>query len=144
MPSPASQPLANPSREKKNQTSAAMAITALLGYMTWPVLVAQLCVCLASVVIYRRHCMPNSNIPGPFIASFTRLWHAYHLLVGDFNIKLLELHAKHGDYFATYIILCLPPFTMLTIRQQDHSCALPPMRLVSVIQMPLKKSFSHL
>ncbi|CAG2000634.1 unnamed protein product [Fusarium graminearum] len=38
----------------------------------------------------------NSDIPGPFAASFTRLWHMNHILKGDQNLELIRLHEKLG------------------------------------------------
>ncbi|CAF3544258.1 unnamed protein product [Fusarium graminearum] len=40
----------------------------------------------------------NSDIPGPFAASFTRLWHMNHILKGDQNLELIRLHEKLGHF----------------------------------------------
>ena len=47
-------------------------------------------------IVYYRFFHPLSKFPGPFWASVTRLWVAYHCYRADEHIKLLELHKKHG------------------------------------------------
>ncbi|EEH38906.2 benzoate 4-monooxygenase cytochrome P450 [Paracoccidioides lutzii Pb01] len=61
-------------------------ITGLLG-------VAALTLCL-----WRRYFSPISDIPGPFTASFTRLWHILRILKGDQNLELIRLHDTHGHF----------------------------------------------
>lgn len=60
---------------------------------------------LTAVVIFltlgavrRRYLSSLSSIPGPFFASFTRLWHAYRIVQGDHNTAIIELHQKHGHF----------------------------------------------
>ncbi|OTA81553.1 hypothetical protein M434DRAFT_380111 [Hypoxylon sp. CO27-5] len=50
------------------------------------------------LAIYRRYLSPLSNVPGPFWASITRLWHAYHVFKGDHNLHQIGLH-NHFGYF---------------------------------------------
>ncbi|RCI10212.1 hypothetical protein L249_8514 [Ophiocordyceps polyrhachis-furcata BCC 54312] len=59
-------------------------------------LVAQLT--LVAVVLSRRYFSHLSHVPGPFFASFTRLWHAWHLLVGDMPAQLVRLHEEYGPF----------------------------------------------
>lgn len=47
-------------------------------------------------VIHRRFFSPISSIPGPFLASITRLWHLRQVASGKQNLKLIEQHEKHG------------------------------------------------
>ena len=47
-------------------------------------------------VVYYRFCHPLKDFPGPFWASTTRLWIAYHSLKGDEHTLLWELHQKYG------------------------------------------------
>ncbi|KAF4458285.1 Cytochrome P450, partial [Fusarium albosuccineum] len=39
---------------------------------------------------------PLRNIPGPFLARFSRLWYLYQSYAGNFHLKNIELHRKHG------------------------------------------------
>ncbi|KAK0747383.1 hypothetical protein B0T21DRAFT_417848, partial [Apiosordaria backusii] len=41
---------------------------------------------------------PISDIPGPFTASFTRIWHILRILNGDQKLELIRLHDKHGHF----------------------------------------------
>jgi cytochrome P450 len=47
-------------------------------------------------VIYQRYFHPLASFPGPFWASISPLWRAYHLVVGDTPTLLVDLHAKYG------------------------------------------------
>jgi cytochrome P450 len=47
-------------------------------------------------IIYYRYFHPLSKFPGPFWASVTRLWIAYHNLKGDEYQVVYELHKKYG------------------------------------------------
>lgn len=115
-----------------------MAILSIVSQLSVQTIFLQICVVLLSVIIYRRYMLPASDIPGPFLASFTRLWHAYHLLVGDFNLRLLELHKKHGEsvdhcsIHSKYIILT---------QSQGALFELPTMRSVSVTQTLSRRFF---
>ena len=52
-------------------------------------------------IVYYRFFHPLSKFPGPFWASVTRLWVAYHCYRADEHTKLLELHKKYGTcYFS--------------------------------------------
>ncbi|KAK3395674.1 cytochrome P450 [Sordaria brevicollis] len=53
---------------------------------------------LFTLCVWRRYFSPISDIPGPFAASFTRLWHIKRILNGKQNLDLISLHDKHG-YF---------------------------------------------
>ncbi|KAH9905052.1 cytochrome P450 [Xylariomycetidae sp. FL2044] len=46
----------------------------------------------------RRFLSPISHIPGPFLASISRLWHISRILKGDQNLALVEEHDKHGPF----------------------------------------------
>lgn len=54
-----------------------------------------------TLCIRRRYFSPLGDIPGPFIASFTRLWHIKAILAGDQNLELIRRHDKHGLSFPT-------------------------------------------
>jgi len=51
-----------------------------------------------AVVIKRRYFSPLSDIPGPFLASFTRLWQAATMVNGDSLVVFYNLHQKHGPF----------------------------------------------
>ncbi|KAK4227121.1 benzoate 4-monooxygenase cytochrome P450 [Podospora fimiseda] len=55
-------------------------------------------IALLTLFTWRRYFSPISNIPGPFAASFTRLWHIQRILKGDQNLELIRLHDKHGHF----------------------------------------------
>ncbi|KAJ6139219.1 hypothetical protein N7471_005705, partial [Penicillium samsonianum] len=48
--------------------------------------------------IIRKYWTPIRDIPGPFLASFSKLWLVYHLRKGHGEKKLIDFHKKHG-YF---------------------------------------------
>lgn len=68
----------------------------ILSRLTWPVTVTSLALGLLAVIFARRFLTPIRDIPGPFFASFSRLWHIYHIIKGDQNLRLVELHEQHG------------------------------------------------
>jgi len=39
---------------------------------------------------------PLRDIPGPFLARFTRLWYFFEVYKGSFEITNLNLHKKYG------------------------------------------------
>ncbi|KAI1336932.1 cytochrome P450 [Xylariaceae sp. FL0016] len=51
-----------------------------------------------AIVIRRRYFSSISHIPGPVLASITRLWHVREVLRGKQNYKLVELHDKYGHF----------------------------------------------
>ncbi|OAX83728.1 hypothetical protein ACJ72_01908 [Emergomyces africanus] len=61
-------------------------------------LVGLLLVAVLTICIWRRYFSPISDIPGPFSASFTRLWHIRRILKGDQNLELIRLHNEHGHF----------------------------------------------
>ncbi|KAI1848539.1 hypothetical protein JX265_013787 [Neoarthrinium moseri] len=65
--------------------------------VTWPSLVISALSIVLPLLVARRY-WQLSDIPGPFLASFTRLWHVRHIIIGDQNLKLVELHKEHGHF----------------------------------------------
>jgi len=51
---------------------------------------------ILTLCVWRRFFSAISDIPGPFIASFTRVWHIHRILKGDQNLEFIRLHEKHG------------------------------------------------
>lgn len=52
----------------------------------------------ATVAFWDHYFSPLARIPGPFWASITRLWHAYHIFEGDHNTEIIRLHEQHGHF----------------------------------------------
>ncbi|KAI1852797.1 hypothetical protein JX266_002338 [Neoarthrinium moseri] len=53
---------------------------------------------LFTTAAWRRYLSPLSDLPGPFWASITRLWHVKVIIFGDQNVQLSRLHEKHGHF----------------------------------------------
>lgn len=53
---------------------------------------------LATVIVHRRYLSPLSGIPGPFWASFSRIWHVKITIDGNQNEQLTEAHEKYGHF----------------------------------------------
>lgn len=47
--------------------------------------------------LWYRYMSPISDIPGPFLASFSRLWLIQLLRRGEGARELADLHEKHGE-----------------------------------------------
>ena len=47
-------------------------------------------------IIRRRYFSPISDIPGPFLASFSVLWQIKHVLKGHTEQVTIAEHKKHG------------------------------------------------
>lgn len=50
-----------------------------------------------SILVWRRYFSPLSEIPGPFLASLSRLWQIKHIMTGDHNVEWVALHEKLGE-----------------------------------------------
>lgn len=53
-------------------------------------------VVLACTVIRRRYFSPIKDVPGPFLASITRLHHVYHIYMGKQSHWVTKLHEEYG------------------------------------------------
>lgn len=53
---------------------------------------------LLSIFVKRRYLSSISDIPGPFVASFSRLWQLYHIFDGHTEVATIEAHAKYGKF----------------------------------------------
>lgn len=69
-----------------------MAVMSILlgGLVTW----------FVGWIIYCRWLHPYSKYPGPFLASFSRLWIIKELYSGHLEVTLKKWHAKHGELSA--------------------------------------------
>lgn len=66
-------------------------------HFSWPVIAAQVVVLYATYVLGSWLLSPLRRFPGPRFASFSRLWHIYHIIKGKQNLVLVDLHDKHGE-----------------------------------------------
>lgn len=73
------------------------------GLFTWRAILAQVLVAALSLFVWRRFLSPLADIPGPFLASFSRWWHIRRIFIGDQNLQLIALHEKHGMIVAIYL-----------------------------------------
>ena len=67
-------------------------------YLSLSALLSLAIAVVLAVVIKRRYFSPLSDIPGPFLASFTRLWQAATMVKGDSLVVFYNLHQKHGPF----------------------------------------------
>lgn len=69
-----------------NMTS--LLVMFIVGLLSW----------LFCVTVYRRYFSALSDIPGPFWASFSRLWHLSITIQGNQNEQLAAAHEKYGHF----------------------------------------------
>jgi hypothetical protein len=50
------------------------------------------------VVFRRRYASSISNIPGPFLASFSNFWQIWTIVKGDIDHESTKLHDRYGMY----------------------------------------------
>lgn len=75
-------------------------IASLFSKLTFYFTLASVSYIIFSIVyqiVYYRFFHPLSKFPGPFWASVTRLWIAYHNLKEDERFVEYELHKKYGN-----------------------------------------------
>ncbi|KAI4931464.1 hypothetical protein J4E85_004057 [Alternaria conjuncta] len=66
--------------------------------MVWLLVTSIASISLLTLLTWRWYFAAISDIPGPFAASFTRLWHMHRILRGDQNLELIRLHEQHGHF----------------------------------------------
>jgi hypothetical protein len=66
--------------------------------VSWTGLILELALLIVAIALHRRYFSNLSDIPGPFWASMTRLWHIWIILEGKQNLRLKALHRKHGQF----------------------------------------------
>lgn len=64
----------------------------------WFTIIAILLMSAAGAVVQRRYFSPISNIPGPLLASITRLHHVFHIFKGNQSEWITKLHDKYGPF----------------------------------------------
>jgi Cytochrome P450 len=47
-------------------------------------------------ILYKRYATPLRHYPGPFLASFSRLWKVISIASGHTHLDFIELHRKYG------------------------------------------------
>lgn len=70
----------------------------LLAILTLRNLVTAVLVLVLTTAIKRRYFSPLSDIPGPFWASTSRLWHIVRIIKGRVSQDTLELHEQYGPF----------------------------------------------
>ncbi|EXL39377.1 hypothetical protein FOCG_18016 [Fusarium oxysporum f. sp. radicis-lycopersici 26381] len=66
--------------------------------VSWTGLILELALVIVAIALHRRYFSNLSDIPGPFWASMTRLWHIWIILEGKQNLRLKAHHRKHGQF----------------------------------------------
>ncbi|EWY80070.1 hypothetical protein FOYG_16863 [Fusarium oxysporum NRRL 32931] len=66
--------------------------------VSWTGLILGLALLVVTIALHRHYFSHLSDIPGPFWASVTRLWHVWIILEGKQNLRLKALHRKHGQF----------------------------------------------
>jgi hypothetical protein len=67
--------------------------------ITWLVPVCLVAFVIARSVI-RAFILSPRNVPGPFLARFSRLWYLKQVLKGNFEKTNIELHRRYGEPLA--------------------------------------------
>ncbi|KAF4968690.1 hypothetical protein FSARC_3976 [Fusarium sarcochroum] len=52
--------------------------------------------CYIIALIFDQVSSTLRDIPGPFLARFSRLWYLYRAYMGDFHLENIDLHRRHG------------------------------------------------
>ena len=50
-----------------------------------------------------RYNTPLRQIPGPYLASFTRLWKVSTILTTRQEVVMMQLHKRHGNYLSPQV-----------------------------------------
>lgn len=56
-------------------------------------------------IIYCRYFHPLRSIPGPFLASISRVWVVFRTATGDMELTQRALHKKHGKAWWNWLQL---------------------------------------
>lgn len=57
--------------------------------------------CFFLFAVYCRTLHPLANVPGPFLASFSRLWMVKHSHDGNMHRTMIAMHEKYGNLVRT-------------------------------------------
>jgi hypothetical protein len=90
--------------------------------VSWTGLILGLALLVVAIALHRRYFSNLSDIPGPFWASVTRLWHVWIILEGKQNLRLKALHRKHGQFVRiapNEVSVCHPDGSKLLLRDDN-------------------------
>ena len=73
--------------------------------------------------IHVRYNTPLRTIPGPFLASLTRLWKVSTILTTRQELVMMDLHKKHGIFIR---LPATPPKSILTWASQGKLVRIGP------------------
>ncbi|KAH7231282.1 cytochrome P450 [Fusarium redolens] len=88
-------------------------------FVSWTGLILGLALSVVVIALHRRYFSDLSDVPGPFWASVTRLWHVWIILEGKQNLRLKALHRKHGQFVRiapNEVSVCHPHGSALLLR----------------------------
>ena len=69
---------------------------ALLAFGSYAIVFLSSVLFFLAVAIRRRYFSSISDIPGPFLASFSILWEVWNVIEGHIEEKVIALHEKYG------------------------------------------------
>lgn len=67
-----------------------------LNTCPWPAAVASVLASVLVLMLYRRYRSPLRDVPGPFWASFWRMWRTRMIMKGNQGEDLIQLHQEYG------------------------------------------------
>lgn len=109
------------------------AASSVFASFTWHSLASVVLAFLAIAIGRRRYFSPISDVPGPFFASITRIWHVFHILHGKQSEVLTHLHKTHGPFVRiahdeVSVSHAEAPKKLLLAALEKVSASLPPRR----------------
>lgn len=77
-------------------------------------------------ILYQRVFSPFAKVPGPFWASLSRVWLAWHSYTGDLHVVMMRLHEVHGKVVRiapgeVYVKMGLPYFCLGGIKTKTFT-----------------------
>ncbi|ORY72116.1 cytochrome P450 [Pseudomassariella vexata] len=82
-------------RNESTTSPVSIALSSILPFLTSHPFLLLFCA-LTLRILTKRYLSPLRSIPGPFVASFTRLWKVYSTARGRTNLEHIALHRKYG------------------------------------------------
>ena len=67
-----------------------------MDHLSLPMLSCGALILLLGWIVYARLLHPAAKVPGPFLASITRLWYVLKVRDGAFDHVNRDLHQKYG------------------------------------------------
>lgn len=78
--------------------AAATVFEQILPEVTMITIATSALVLLLTTLAWRRFLSPLRDVPGPFWASLTRLWHVKIIIDGNQNEQLRDAHERYGPF----------------------------------------------